>query len=116
MNGVMTHPFTKFAQTLGVKGAHWHALRHSNITIALGERADLATRKDPLGHASNDVNLTYSHAGDKAQFAASDAIEKRSEAEPEEVRQRLSVIETVTQTVTQQPAVSATYCKPTVGL
>ena len=52
-----------------------------------------------------DVNLIYSHAGDRAQLAASEAIEKRLEAVQEEVQKRLSV----TPTVTQQQGVSATY-------
>jgi integrase len=105
MNRVMTHHVRPVAQTLGLEGVHWHALRHLNYTIMLDENVDIATRKDRLGHASDDVNLIYSHAGDRAQLAASHAIEKRLEAVQEEVRQRLSV----TQTVTQQPAVSANY-------
>ena len=105
MNWVMKHHVTPAAQTLGIEGTHWHALRHLNNSIMLDESVDIATRKDRLGHASDDVNLIYSHAGDKAQLAASQAIEKRLEAVQEEVKQRL----TVTQTVTQQSAVSATY-------
>jgi hypothetical protein len=105
MNWVMKHHVTPVAQTLGIEGTHWHALRHLNNSIMVDESVDIATRKDRLGQASDDVNLIYSHAGDKAQLAASQAIEKRLEAVQEEVKQRL----TVTQTVTQQQAVSATY-------
>ena len=105
MNWVMKHHVTPAAQTLGIEGTHWHALRHLNNSIMLDESVDIATRKDRLGHASDEVNLIYSHAGDKAQLAASQAIEKRLEAVQEEVKQRL----TVTQTVTQQPAVSGPY-------
>jgi integrase len=105
MNWVMKHHVTPVAQTLGIEGTHWLALRHLNNSIMVDESVDIATRKDRLGHASDDVNLIYSHAGDKAQLAASQAIEKRLEAVQEEVKQRL----TVTQTVTQRPAVSANY-------
>jgi len=105
MDRVMTHHVRPVAQTLGISGVHWHALRHLNNTIMLDENVDIATRKDRLGHTTDDVNLIYSHAGDKAQLAASEAIEKRLEAVQEEVQKRLSV----TQTVTQQQAVSATY-------
>jgi integrase len=105
MKWVMKHHVTPAAQTLGIEGTHWHALRHLNNTIMLDENVDIATRKDRLGHASDGVNLIYSHAGDKAQLAASQAIEKRLEAVQEEVKQRL----TVTQTVTQEPVVSASY-------
>jgi len=105
MNWVMKHHVTPAAQTLGIEGTHWHALRHLNNSIMLDESVDIATRKDRLGHASDEVNLIYSHAGDKAQLVASQAIKKRLEAVQEEVKQRL----TVTQTVTQQPAVSANY-------
>ncbi len=101
----MKHHVTPAAQKLGIEGTHWHALRHLNNTIMLDENVDIATRKDRLGHASDGVNLIYSHAGDKTQLAASQAIEKRLEAVQEEVKQRL----TVTQTVTQRPAVSANY-------
>jgi integrase len=105
MNRVITHHVRPVAQRLGVGGVHWHALRHLNNTIMLDENVDIATRKDRLGHTTDRVNLIYSHAGDRAQMAASEAIEKRLEAAQEEVQKRLSV----TPTVTQQQAVSATY-------
>ena len=105
MDRVMTHHLRPVAQTLGIGGVHWHALRHLNNTIMLDENVDIATRKDRLGHTTDRVNLIYSHAGDRAQLAASEAIEKRLEAAQEEVQKRLSV----TQTVTQEQGVSATY-------
>ena len=105
MNRVMSHFIRPVAQKLGIDGVHWHALRHLNNTIMLDENVDIATRKDRLGHTTDSVNLIYAHAGDRAQLAASEAIEKRLEAVEAEVRRRLSV----TQTVTQQPAVSASY-------
>ena len=105
MNRVMTHHVRPVAQTLGIKGVRWHTLRHLNNTIMLDENVEIATRKDHLGHTTDGVNLICSHAGDKAQLAASEAIEKRLEAVQEEIRKRLSV----TPTVTQQQAVSATY-------
>jgi len=105
MSRVMTHHVRPVAQTLGIGGVHWHALRHLNNTIMLDENVDIATRKDRLGHTTDHVNLIYSHAGDRAQLAASEAIEKRLEAVQEEVQKRLSV----TPTVTQQKGISATY-------
>ena len=104
MDRVMTHHVRPVAQTLGIKGVHWHALRHLNNTIMLDENVDIAIRKDRLGHTTDRVNLIYSHAGDRAQLAASEAIEKRLEAVQEEVQKRLSV----TQTVTQKEGVPAT--------
>jgi integrase len=105
MDRVMTHHLRPVAQTLGIGGVHWHALRHLNNTIMMDENVDIATRKDRLGHTTDRVNLTYLHAGDRAQLAASEAIEKRLEAAQEEVQKRLSV----TQTVTQKQGVSAMY-------
>ena len=63
----------------------------------LDENADIATRKDRLGHTTDRVNLIYSHAGDQAQVAASEAIEKRLRTAREEVQKRLTVHQTVHQ-------------------
>jgi len=46
----------------------------------LNEGVDVATRMDRLGHVTDRVNLIYSHSGDEAQLAASEAIERRLEA------------------------------------
>jgi site-specific recombinase XerC len=105
MDRVMTHYVRPVAQMLGIEGVHWHALRHLNNTIMLDENVDIAVRKDRLGHTADRVNLIYAHAGDTAQLAASEAIEKRLEAVQQEVQKRLSV----TPTVTQQQGVSASY-------
>jgi site-specific recombinase XerD len=80
VNRVMTHHLRPIAENLGIAGVHWHALRHLNNTIMLDENVDIASRKDRLGHTTDRVNLIYSHAGDRAQLAASEAIEKRFEA------------------------------------
>ena len=77
MSRVMTHHVRPVAQMLGIDEVHWHALRRLNNTIMLDENVDIATRKDRLGHTTDRVNLIYSHAGDQAQVAASEAIEKR---------------------------------------
>jgi len=45
MSRVMTHHVRPVAQTLGIGGVHWHALRHLNNTIMLDENVDIATRK-----------------------------------------------------------------------
>jgi len=40
----------------------------------LDENAVIATGKDRLGHSTDQVNVIYSHAGDRAQLAASEPI------------------------------------------
>lgn len=116
MKRVMTHHVRLVAETLGIGDVHWHALRHLNNTIMLDENVDIATRKDRLGHTTDRVNLIYSHAGDGAQLAASEAIEKRLEAVEAEVQKRLSVTQTVTQnTVFSQPIESKARAHSSVG-
>ena len=74
----------------------------------LNEGVDVATRMDRLGHVTDRVNLIYSHSGDEAQLAASEAIERRLEAAREGLEKKRqaasqapSPLLTVTPTVTQ---------------
>jgi hypothetical protein len=68
----------------------------------------LAEEMDRLGHVTDRVNLIYSHSGDEAQLAASEAIERRWRPPGTHLRRgvtrafkpRLRSL-TVTQTVTQ---------------
>ena len=43
----------------------------------LNEGVDVKTRMDRLGHTTDRVNIIYSHAGDQAQLAASEAVWQR---------------------------------------
>src|SRR6266567_5084346 len=65
-----------------------------------------------------EVNLIYSHSGDEAQMAASEAIERRLEAARDTLEKRrqagfqaLSPLLTVTQTVTPNRSREATHWK-----
>ena len=80
MRWLMSEHIKPFAEKLGIKGIHWHALRHLNNSLMLNEGVDVATRMDRLGHVSDRVNLTYSHSEDQSQMAASEAIERGLDA------------------------------------
>ena len=57
----------------------------------LNEGVDVKTRMDRLGHTHDRVNIIYSHAGDQAQLAASEAVwQKLKTAESERNRQPAS--------------------------
>jgi integrase len=116
MDRVMTRSIRPVAQKLGIEHVHWHALRHLNNSIMLDENVDIATRKDRLGHTTDRVNLIYSHAGDRAQLAASEAIEKRLESETAEAQKRLTVTQTVTQNnASLQPVENIVRAHSSVG-
>jgi len=80
MHWLMSQHIKPIAEKLGIKGIHWHALRHLNNSLMLNEGVDVATRMDRLGHVSDRVNLIYSHSEDQSQMAASEAIERRLDA------------------------------------
>src|SRR6266571_5998364 len=70
------------------------------------------------GTSPIEVNLIYSHSGDEAQMAASEAIERRLEAARDTLEKRrqagfqaLSPLLTVTQTVTPNRSREATHWK-----
>ncbi len=82
----------------------------------LNKGVDVATRMDRLGHVTDRVNLIYSHSGDKAQLAASEAIEPRLEAAREELEKKRqaasrapSPLLTVTQTLTQNEGATPSH-------
>ena len=108
MGWLMSEHVKPIAEKLGIQRIHWHALRHLNNSLMMNEGVDVATRMDRLGHVTDRVNLIYSHSGDEAQLAASEAIERRLEGARqglEKKRQAASKAPspplTVTQTVTQ---------------
>jgi integrase len=84
----MSEHINLMAEELGIQGVHWHALRHLNNSLMMNEGVDVATRMDRLGHVTDRVNLIYSHAGDQAQLAASEAIERKLEAAREELEKK----------------------------
>ena len=108
MGWLMSQHVKPLAEELGMQRIHWHALRHLNNSLMMNEGVDVATRMDRLGHVTDRVNLIYSHSGDEAQLAASEAIERRLEAARDTLEKRrqagfqaLSPLLNVTQTVTQ---------------
>ena len=108
MGWLMSQRIKPLDEELGIQRIHWHALRHLNNSLMMNEGMDVATRMDRLGHVTSRVNLIYSHSGDEAQLAASEAIERRLEAARDTLEKRrqagfqaLSPLLNVTQTVTQ---------------
>ena len=58
----------------------------------LNEGVDMKTRMDRLGHAHDRTNIIYSHAGDQAQLAASEAVwQTLKTAESNSSKSRLSL-------------------------
>ena len=76
------------AREAGIPELHWHALRHLNNSLMLNEGVDVKTRMDRLGHTTDRVNIIYSHAGDQAQLAASEAVWQRLKAAESQVQQQ----------------------------
>jgi len=104
----MSNYIAPIAAELGITGIAWHALRRLNNSVMFDEGVDVAVRMDRLGHVTDRTNLNYSHAGDQAQLAASEAIERWLESARTELDKKrqaraqvLSPLLTVTQTVTQ---------------
>ncbi len=88
MGWLMSKHIKPIAQKLGIKGIHWHALRHFNNSLMLTEGVDVKTRMDRLGHVNDRVNIIYSHASDQAQLQASELIMKKLEAAGSQLKPR----------------------------
>ena len=85
---LMSKYIKPLAHELGIPELHLSALRHLNNSIMLNEGVDMKTRMDRLGHTHERVNIIYSHVGDQAQIAASEAVwQKLKTAESEYNRQ-----------------------------
>ena len=54
------------------------------------DRVDVKTRMDRLGHTHDRVNIIYSHAGDEAQLAASEAVWQKLKTAESERNQRFA--------------------------
>ena len=116
MGWLMSEHVKPIAEKLRIQRIHWHALRHLNNSLMMNEGVDVATRMDRLGHVTDRVNLIYSHSGDEAQLAASEAIERRLEAAREELEKKQqaaskapSPLLTVTHTVTRNGRSETTH-------
>ncbi len=88
---LMSKHIKPVARKLGIPELHWHALRHLNNSLMLNEGVDLKTRMDRLGHAHDRVNIIYSHAGDQAQLAASEAVWQKLKTAESELKQEPAV-------------------------
>ncbi|MEU8176376.1 tyrosine-type recombinase/integrase [Microbispora hainanensis] len=74
----------KWAEALkemGVKGLHFHDLRHTGNTLAAQSGASLADLKARMGHDSDQAALIYQHATRDADRKIADALSARVEAE-----------------------------------
>ncbi|MBP2706208.1 tyrosine-type recombinase/integrase [Microbispora sp. RL4-1S] len=74
----------KWAEALkemGVKGLHFHDLRHTDNTLAAQSGASLADLKARMGHDSDRAALIYQHATRDADQKIADALSARVEAE-----------------------------------
>ncbi|MFD8556775.1 hypothetical protein ACFV1N_05725 [Streptosporangium canum] len=66
---------------MGIKGLHFHDLRHTGNTLAPQSRASLADLKARMGHDSDRAALIYQHATQDADQKIADALSARVEAE-----------------------------------
>ena len=87
----MSESIKPLARKLGIPELHWHALRHLNNSLMLNEGVDVKTRMDRLGHTHDRVNIIYSHAGDQAQKAASEAVWQTLKTAEAEYRRQAAV-------------------------
>ncbi|GAA1018668.1 putative prophage phiRv2 integrase [Acrocarpospora pleiomorpha] len=66
---------------MGVKGLHFHDLRHTGNTLASQSGASLADLKARMGHDSDRAALIYQHATKEADQKIADALSARVEAD-----------------------------------
>ncbi|MFD8556793.1 tyrosine-type recombinase/integrase [Streptosporangium canum] len=66
---------------MGIKGLHFHDLRHTGNTLAAQSGASLADLKARMGHDSDRAALIYQHATRDADQKIADALSARVEAE-----------------------------------
>ncbi|MEV7013637.1 site-specific integrase [Streptosporangium sp. NPDC051022] len=66
---------------MGVKGLHFHDLRHTGNTLAAQSGASLADLKARMGHDSDRAAMIYQHATRDADQRIADALSARVEAE-----------------------------------
>ncbi len=66
---------------MGLKGLHFHDLRHTGNTLAAQSGASLADLKARMGHDSDRAALIYQHATGDADQKIADTLSARVEAE-----------------------------------
>ncbi|MEV7801927.1 tyrosine-type recombinase/integrase [Microbispora sp. NPDC088329] len=66
---------------MGVKGLHFHDLRHTGNTLAAQSGASLADLKARVGHDSDRAALIYQHATRDADQRIADALSARVAAD-----------------------------------
>lgn len=66
---------------MGVKGLHFHDLRHTGNRLAAQSGASLADLKARMGNDSDRAALIYQHATRDADRKIADALSARVEAE-----------------------------------
>ena len=84
---LMSRYVKPLASKAGTPELHWHALRHLNNSLILNEGVDVKTHMDRLGHTHDRVNIIYSHSGDQAQLAASEAVWQKLKTAESEIKQ-----------------------------
>jgi integrase len=65
----------------GLKGVHFHDLRHAGNTLTADAGANLRELMDRMGHSTTRAALIYLHSTDKRQRTLADAIDRRARAE-----------------------------------
>jgi integrase len=88
MGKLMSKYIKPLARKADIPELHCHALRHLNNSLMLNEGVDVKTRMDRLGHATDRVNIIYSHAGDQAQLAASEAVWQKLKTAESQIQQK----------------------------
>ncbi|MFI7037866.1 tyrosine-type recombinase/integrase [Microbispora rosea] len=73
--------WTEALKEMGVKGLHFHDLRHTGNTLAAQSGASLSDLKARMGHDSDRAALIYQHATRDADRKIADALSARVEAE-----------------------------------
>ncbi|MER6950267.1 tyrosine-type recombinase/integrase [Nonomuraea sp. NPDC000554] len=68
---------------MGLRGFHFHDLRHTGNTLAAQSGASLADLKARMGHDSDRAALIYQHATREADQKIADALNARVKAEQE---------------------------------
>lgn len=87
-----TKYFASFGKRYKIKDFHPHKLRHSNVSLALGEGADIPAVSQRAGHSNPAVTMRiYAHSNQKAIRKAGqkarDALKDKQKEDPKEGKQ-----------------------------
>ena len=75
-------------ESAGLKGIHFHDLRHTGNTLAANAGASLRELMDRMGHDSERAALIYLHGSDRRQQAIADALSDLARDELEKAGKR----------------------------